>query len=42
MELDPEDAAMKKVVKKLEPIVEERREKMKDEMMGGLFSPNFG
>ena len=32
---------MKNVVKKLEPIVEERREKMKDEMMGGRFSPNL-
>ena len=34
LELDPGDAAMQKTVKRLEPIVEERREKMKDEMMG--------
>ena len=34
LELDPADAGMQKAVKRLEPIVEERREKMKDEMMG--------
>lgn len=41
LELDPADAAMKKIVKRLEPIVEERREMMKEEMMGVHHGPSM-
>lgn len=36
LELDPSNVAAKHKAKKWEPIVQERQEKMKDEMMGKL------
>ena len=37
-ELDPGNASAGKAVQRLTPIVNERREKMKDEMLGECYS----
>ena len=37
LELNPDDALAKKTIARLQPIVRERQEKMKDEMLGRSF-----
>ena len=38
LELNPEDPIAKKAIARLQPIVAERQEKMKDEMLGAVHS----
>ena len=38
LELNPEDPIAKKSIARLQPIVAERQEKMKDEMLGAVLS----
>jgi len=40
-DLDPGNALAKKTIQRLTPIVNERREKMKDEMLGEFFPENI-
>ena len=42
LELDPGNAIAQKMVQRLAPVVEERREKLKEEMMGGWLGLHWG